>query len=73
MCWRTARVRSTPTTFDIDWHPVKRELANKVLLPVLGDQYGAVLESGQLRLAYENGAFSLHYWEHGAARRAADL
>ena len=51
------------TTFDIDWHPVKRELANKVLLPILGDQYGDVLESGQLRLSYENGAFFLHYWD----------
>jgi (1->4)-alpha-D-glucan 1-alpha-D-glucosylmutase len=50
-------------TFDIDWQPIKRELANKVLLPILGDQYGAVLESGQLRLTYENGAFFLHYWE----------
>ncbi|MHB8647176.1 MAG: malto-oligosyltrehalose synthase [Thermomicrobiales bacterium] len=50
-------------TFDIDWHPVKRELANKVLLPILGDQYGGVLESGQLRLSYENGAFFLHYWD----------
>src|SRR5262249_14194552 len=25
--------------FDIEWHPPKAELANKVLLPVLGDQY----------------------------------
>ncbi|MDQ6602987.1 MAG: alpha-amylase family glycosyl hydrolase, partial [Chloroflexota bacterium] len=50
-------------TFDINWHPIKRELANKVLLPILGDQYGGVLESGQLRLSYENGAFFLHYWE----------
>jgi hypothetical protein len=31
--------------FDIDWDPVKRELADKVLLPVLGDQYGRVLEA----------------------------
>jgi len=50
--------------FDINWHPVKRELEYKVLLPVLGDQYGVVLASGQLRLAYENGAFCFHYWEN---------
>src|SRR2546430_76324 len=31
------------STFDIDWRPVKTELTDKVLLPVLGDQYGAVL------------------------------
>ncbi|HYF62373.1 MAG TPA: malto-oligosyltrehalose synthase, partial [Herpetosiphonaceae bacterium] len=38
--------------FDIDWTPIKRELENKVLLPILGDQYGVVLEAGQLRLVY---------------------
>jgi (1->4)-alpha-D-glucan 1-alpha-D-glucosylmutase len=31
--------------FDIDWHPPKDELENKVLLPILGHQYGRVLES----------------------------
>lgn len=50
--------------FDIDWHPIKPELANKVLLPILGDQYGNILESGQLHLSYEDGAFWLHYYEH---------
>src|SRR5947208_15955758 len=34
--------------FDIDWHPVKAELEGKVLLPVLGDHYGIVLERGEL-------------------------
>src|SRR6476661_5563577 len=32
--------------FDIDWCPLKPELENKVLLPVLGLQYGQELESG---------------------------
>ncbi|MBU4272186.1 MAG: malto-oligosyltrehalose synthase [Planctomycetes bacterium] len=49
--------------FDIDWHPVKTELKNKVLLPLLGDQYGEVLESGQLRLEYHDGAFFLRYFQ----------
>ncbi len=49
--------------FDIDWDPVKRQLANKVLLPILGDQYGRALESQELRLAYANGAFSLWYYD----------
>ena len=43
--------------FDIDWTPPKEDLANKVLLPVLGDQYGRVLESQQIAIIYENGAF----------------
>lgn len=50
--------------FDIDWDPVKPELKNKVLIPVLGDQYGAVLENGELRLDYHEGAFYLHYYDH---------
>ena len=45
--------------FDVEWQPLKRELENKVLLPILGDQYGRVLERGELRLHFENGVFSL--------------
>ncbi|NNN07443.1 MAG: malto-oligosyltrehalose synthase [Elusimicrobia bacterium] len=45
--------------FDIDWNPEKAELKNKVLLPILGDQYGAVLERGELKLAFERGRLSL--------------
>src|SRR3954468_24245016 len=32
--------------FDIDWNPFKSELRRKLLLPILGDQYGTVLERG---------------------------
>lgn len=49
--------------FDIDWSPVKRELHGKVLLPFLGDQYGAVLERGELALVFENGTFRIDYGE----------
>jgi len=52
------------TAFDIDWHPIKRELENKVLLPILGDQYGAVLESQEMQLVYEESSFYLRYGEH---------
>lgn len=45
--------------FDIDWRPVKFELANKVLLPILGDQYGRVLDNQDLILRYEEGVFFL--------------
>lgn len=50
--------------FDIDWNPLKPELRNKVLLPILGDQYGTVLENQELRLCYESGAFNIHYYDH---------
>ena len=44
------------TFFDIDWTPVKAELQAKLLLPILGDQYGNVLERGELQLAFADGA-----------------
>jgi len=43
--------------FDIDWDPPKPDLADKVLLPVLADQYGRVIEEQGVRLAREGGAF----------------
>jgi (1->4)-alpha-D-glucan 1-alpha-D-glucosylmutase len=49
--------------FDIDWDPVNPDLENKVLLPLLEDQYGHVLEAGKIRLAYKEGAFFLSYYE----------
>jgi (1->4)-alpha-D-glucan 1-alpha-D-glucosylmutase len=49
--------------FDIDWRPLKRELENRVLLPILGDQYGRVLEGGQLQLRYADGTFWICYFE----------
>jgi (1->4)-alpha-D-glucan 1-alpha-D-glucosylmutase len=47
--------------FDIDWAPAKAELRYRVLLPVLPDQYGRVLESQQLALEFADGAFHLRY------------
>jgi (1->4)-alpha-D-glucan 1-alpha-D-glucosylmutase len=52
--------------FDIDWEPLKDELQGKVLVPVLHDHYGAVLESGELKLVFfpERGEFDIVYHEH---------
>ena len=47
--------------FDIDWEPLKTDLRNKVLLPILGDQYGRVLERGELQVRFEEGTFYLLY------------
>ena len=49
--------------FDIDWQPIKQELANKVLLPVLGRQYGEALEEGELQIELRDGAFFVRYFE----------
>jgi len=49
--------------FDIDWRPLKTELAGKVLLPVLGASYGDELEQGRLKINFENGAFYVTYYD----------
>jgi (1->4)-alpha-D-glucan 1-alpha-D-glucosylmutase len=52
--------------FDIDWNPPKNDLTNKVLLPVLGEQYGKVLENKEIQIAYDNGSgtFRARYFDH---------
>ncbi len=67
--WWTDVLENGPSSpyagfFDIDWSPVKQAMRNRVLLPILGDQYGAVLENGELRLAVDDGAFIVGYYEH---------
>jgi (1->4)-alpha-D-glucan 1-alpha-D-glucosylmutase len=49
--------------FDIDWEPLKSDLRNKVLLPILGDQYGRVLERGELQVGFQEGTFYVLYGE----------
>ncbi|MDA9101320.1 malto-oligosyltrehalose synthase [Omnitrophica bacterium] len=50
--------------FDIDWDPKNRHLRNKVLIPVLGDHYGKVLENQEIVLSYAEGEFKIQYWQH---------
>ena len=49
--------------FDIDWDPVKSELKGRVLLPVLGDQYGVTLERGELQIVFDDSGFWLKYFD----------
>ncbi len=49
--------------FDIDWQPVKTELRDKLLIPILGDQYGEVLERRELTLTIDDGAFAVRYYD----------
>jgi (1->4)-alpha-D-glucan 1-alpha-D-glucosylmutase len=59
------RLSNYASFFDIDWAPLKPDLTHKILLPVLGDQYGKVLESGELKLQREAGALWIgyHTWQ----------
>jgi len=45
--------------FDIDWHPPKHIFDNKVLLPLLEQQYGEALEHQAIQIIYKDGAFLL--------------
>ncbi len=47
--------------FDVDWDPPEARLRHTVLLPVLGDHYGRVLEAGELVVSRSGGSFLLHY------------
>jgi (1->4)-alpha-D-glucan 1-alpha-D-glucosylmutase len=50
--------------FDIDWNPFKTELRRKLLVPILGDQYGSVLDRGELQLELSDGQLVLRYFDH---------
>lgn len=52
--------------FDINWEHVKKELKGKVIVPVLGDHYGNILQSGQFKFNFdkETGKVKLSYWDH---------
>jgi glycogen operon protein len=49
--------------FDIDWAPVREDLHNRVLLSILGEQYGKVLENGELSIVWDGEAYKLAYYE----------
>jgi (1->4)-alpha-D-glucan 1-alpha-D-glucosylmutase len=60
--------------FDIDWQAPRPELRDKVLLPFLGDHYGAILERGELVPRFDpgQGSFSVWYWSHRLPIHPAD-
>ncbi|HEY2860206.1 MAG TPA: malto-oligosyltrehalose synthase [Terracidiphilus sp.] len=52
------------TWFDIDWNSDEVKLKNKVLIPVLGDQYGKVLATGQIGIERDSDAFRVRYFDN---------
>ncbi len=52
------------TWFDIDWQSPEVKLQNKVLIPVLGDQYGKILAAKQISIEFKQGRFVARYSEH---------
>jgi (1->4)-alpha-D-glucan 1-alpha-D-glucosylmutase len=49
--------------FDILWDHLRENLRGKVIAPFLGKPYGETLESGELSLQYDDGVFSVRYYE----------
>jgi (1->4)-alpha-D-glucan 1-alpha-D-glucosylmutase len=67
-CWWIDVLKHGPTSkfaryFDINWNSANPLLKNKVLLPILGDHYGAVLERGELKVTFANGEYHLAYFD----------
>jgi (1->4)-alpha-D-glucan 1-alpha-D-glucosylmutase len=50
--------------FDIDWDPPTEKLKHRVLLPVLGDSFGKILEQQELKVQYEERRFFVQYYAH---------
>ena len=45
--------------FDIDWQPQEERLRDKVLVPILGDQYGKVLQNGGIKVLRRGNRFQV--------------
>jgi (1->4)-alpha-D-glucan 1-alpha-D-glucosylmutase len=50
--------------FDIDWTPLKQDMQHKLLLPILGKQYGEELEDGSIQVRFEEGKVRIAYFDH---------
>jgi (1->4)-alpha-D-glucan 1-alpha-D-glucosylmutase len=45
--------------FDIDWQPQEERLRHKVLVPILADQYGKALKSGEIKVTRNGSRFQV--------------
>jgi (1->4)-alpha-D-glucan 1-alpha-D-glucosylmutase len=50
--------------FDIDWNSAEAKLQNKVLIPVLGDQYGRILTAGEIKVEHNVECFQVRYGDN---------
>jgi (1->4)-alpha-D-glucan 1-alpha-D-glucosylmutase len=52
--------------FDIDWRPNRSTMRNRLLVSILGEPYGVVLERGEIKLGFNatRGEFSVRYHDH---------
>ena len=50
--------------FDVDWNSPEPKLRGKILMPILGDHYGRVLDAGDIKVVQEPDGLVLRYYEH---------
>jgi (1->4)-alpha-D-glucan 1-alpha-D-glucosylmutase len=50
--------------FDIDWDPLNPDMKDKLLLPILGGQYGEELEAKRIQVELADGRFWVRYFDH---------
>lgn len=59
--------------FDIDWNSAEERLRDKVLVPILGDQYGRVLQSGGVKIQRQGSSFTIEVSEQSLPLSPATL
>jgi (1->4)-alpha-D-glucan 1-alpha-D-glucosylmutase len=50
--------------FDVTWDPPEEKLRNTVLMPILGDHYGRVLDRGEVTVGRDGATFTVRYFDH---------
>jgi len=50
--------------FDIDWDPLDARMRGRLLLPILGRQYGEELESRHIQVVADQGRVRIRYYDH---------
>lgn len=50
--------------FDVDWDAPEMQRNNAIIVPVLGDQFGRVLEAGEIQVDYHEGEFLIRYYDN---------
>ena len=50
--------------FDVDWESPERRLRNSILLPVLSDQYGFILDRHEIQLERDGAKLTVRYYDN---------
>jgi len=50
--------------FDVTWDPPEAKLRNTLLMPILGDHYGRVLDRGEITVVRKGAVFTIAYFDH---------